>query len=398
MDKKLVAVLEITSKSLRIVVGYVYDEQVYVIYALNVNIPRCIANGKIVDEVTLINEIKKISHIEDVNAKLKVNISDVVLVLPPYGLEIFQTKQATNVINEEGKVGNIDIRNLHSLINKEKIANDCELVDIIPDCFILDQDRSFKKPPIGEKSADVVMTAMVHTLPSTLVKSYINVVRSAGINVSRVIVSSQGACEYLSDYEEVPNDYFLIDVGARMTSVSFIGKNQLFGSTFFNWGSDNIDDKIIESFNCNANEASKFKILYGYDTRKLSFSPFVYKQNSEEGSKIFYVNDLNQIIKSEMDIFVDKLNLSINELLKGYDPNFKNLNAVFIGGGSLLKGLKKYVEPKIPCEKIICVMPKTLGARNPCFFNCLGVLKAHDKYQGGFDDFHPKISQISRNL
>ena len=93
-----------------------------------------------------------------------------------------------------------------------------------------------------------------------------------------------------------------------------------------------------------------------------------------------------------------ELDVSINELLKGYDPNFKNLNAVFIGGGSLLKGLKKYVEPKIPCEKIICVTPKTLGARNPSFFNCLGVLKAHDKYQGGFDDFHPKISQISRNL
>ena len=397
--EKPIAILEITSKALRLVVGYVIKEQTYVIYALNANIPsQCINNGKIIDEVTLINEIKKISYISDPNAKLRVKISDVVLSLPPYGLEIFQTKQVTTVVNDEGKVGNIDIRNVHALINKEKIPSSNELVDIIPDQFILDQERIYRKPPIDEKSNTITLLAMVHTLPKDLVNQYVNVVKSAGINVTRIIVSSQGACEYLSDYQEVPNDYFLVDIGARMTTVSFIGKKQLFGSTFFNWGSDNIDDKIIEEFHINASDANKYKTLYGYDTRKLSFSPIVCKEETLQGTINHDVNQLNQIIKSELDVFVQKFNLALEELLKGYDSSFKNLNAVFIGGGSLLKGLKQYVEPKIPCEKIIMVMPKTLGARQSSYFNCLGVLKAANKYQGGYDDTHPKISQVTRNL
>ncbi len=398
MEKKPVAVLEITSSSLRLLVGYVLEDKVYVVYALNVKTPPCISNGRIVDDITLINEIKKISNIEDSNAKLKIKISDVVLILPPYGLEIYQTKQVTNVINEDGKVGNIDIRNLHSLISKEKLSHNSDLVDIIPEQFVLDEERIFKRPPIGEKSDTVTILAMVHALPRDLVNSYINVVKSAGINVRRVIVSSQGACEYLSDYQEVPNDYFLVDIGAKMTTVSFIGKKQLFGSTFFSWGSDNINEQIVEQFHCNKADASKFKKLYGYDTQPLAFSPTVYLEENEQGKIKHDVSELNQIIKGQMDIFVNKLTTAISELLNGYDPNFKKLDAVFIGGGSLLRGLKKYVEHKIDCEHIIMVEPKTLGARNPAYFNLLGVLKAQDKYQGGYDDMHPRISQVSRNI
>ena len=83
-------------------------------------------------------------------------------------------------------------------------------------------------------------------------------------------------------------------------------------------------------------------------------------------------------------------------MLEGYDSSYRNLPMVLVGGGSQLKGLKNYLEPKIDSDVVIVAKPKTLGARNPAFFNCLGMLKAANKYQNGFEDSLPKISPINR--
>ena len=118
MEKNL-AVVEITSNSIRLVVGYILDEQVYILYATTNPIPDdVVINGAVADLESLINELKKIESIKDPVQRLRINISDVILVLPSYGIQIFQTTQVTTVVSEEGKVGLIDLRNLNSLLRK----------------------------------------------------------------------------------------------------------------------------------------------------------------------------------------------------------------------------------------------------------------------------------------
>lgn len=391
------ASLELTSKAIKIVVGYVLDDQVYVLYAMNKPIGPYINNGTIVNFPALIDEVKKVAQISDPNAKLKIKISDVVLCLPPCGLEIFQTKQVTTVVSDESKVGQLDIRNIHALISKERLPSNNEFIDVIPEQFILDQERVFKQPPIGEKSDTVTIKAKVHTLPRHVCSDYTNLVKNAGINVKRTIIAPFGVAELLASYKDMPSDYFLVDIGAKMTTVSLIGQKQLFASTFFAWGGDNITDKITESFMINHSDAEKYKIMYGYDNRKMNFEPLVCSVTDDEGNTIKYtVGQLSKLVKNELDTLIDKLNFAISELLEGYDSSYRNLPMVLVGGGSQLKGLKNYLEPKIDSDVVIVAKPKTLGARNPAFFNCLGMLKAANKYQNGFEDSLPKISPINR--
>lgn len=391
------AALELTSKSIRIVVGYVLDDQVYVLYAMDKPIGPFVQNGIITNFPSLIDEVKKVAQISDPNAKLKIKISDILLALPPSGLEIFQTKQVTTVVSEECKVGQLDIRNIYALISKERIPSNNEFIDVIPEVYILDQDRTFKYAPIGETSQTVTIKAKVHTLPRHVCSDYTNLVKNAGINVRRTIIAPFGVCELLAGYDDMPSDYFLVDMGAKMTTVSLVGQKQLYGSTCFAWGGDDITDKIQEAFQINHADAEKYKIMYGYDNRKMNFEPFVCTTSDEDGNvKKHTVGDMSKIIKGELDTLVDKLSYAISELLNGYDSSYKTLPMVIIGGASQLKGLKNYIEPKVASDTVILAKPKTLGARNPAYFNCLGMLKAASKYQSGFEDSLPKISPINR--
>lgn len=396
MDKPI-AVIELTSRSIRIVVGFVIEEEVYILYALDKPIGRLIENGEILNLKALSDEIRSIANISDPAAKLKVKISNAILGLPPLGLEIFQTQQVTTVVSEERRIEKIDIRNLNALIYKEKIPLQNVLVGIIPERYILDEERSSKVAPLGEHSNTITVVAKVHTLPSRIINDYQNALTEGGIALKRAVISPFAVSELLMTYPEVPADYILVDIGANLTTVSLIGKNQLYGSNFFAWGGENITTRVAREFNINIADAEKYKILYGYDKRQMNFEAPVCTSEDENGIPVKHkVSELNAIIKDEMDSFIKKLNITIEELLQNYDSSYKSLPMIVIGGGSQLHGLKEYLEPKVQSQTVQMIVPKTIGVRSPSFFTCLGLIKVNEKYPNINDENSPKIGKLTR--
>ncbi|MFA5503379.1 MAG: hypothetical protein WDA35_03240, partial [Bacilli bacterium] len=80
--EKPVAVIEFTSRLIRIVVGFTIDEEVYILYALEKPIGPFIENGRIINEDALVEEVKSIANISDPSAKLKIKLTNAVLALP----------------------------------------------------------------------------------------------------------------------------------------------------------------------------------------------------------------------------------------------------------------------------------------------------------------------------
>ena len=114
--EKPIAVIEFGSKKLKFVIGYEMDNTVQVIYAITKPYGHILQNGIFLDRETAVNAIKDIKVIRDYSVNLTSTINDALLVLPPYGLEVYHTIQTTNVGGEEGRVENHDIRNLYALI------------------------------------------------------------------------------------------------------------------------------------------------------------------------------------------------------------------------------------------------------------------------------------------
>ena len=396
--EKPVAAVEFGSKKLKLVVGYEIGGQVYILYALTKPYGHMIESGTIIDQQTIAKAVNEVRTFSEPSLKLKVSISEALLALPPFGLEIFQTKQVTTVLSDEAKIGNIDIRNIYSLIKNGALPLDNQLIDVAPERYILDQGRSFIKPPLNETSSTLTVIAKVHTLPKRVAGEYKAAFNAGGLSIKRSIVAPFGACELLGSYPDIPSDYLLVDIGSDITTVSLVGDKELYASRFFNWGGDRITERIIETFNINESDAEKYKITYGIDSREMAFKAPVCSVDDGQGHEIkHYVDELNSIIKNELDIFLKELEISLNDLLKGYDPSAKQLPMILIGGGSHLHGLVEYIEPKVQSETVMVVSPRTLGARNPTFTNCLGMILANAKYPNVYDESHPKVAPLTRD-
>ena len=398
MDKT-VAAIEVSSKQIKLVVGYVLEEQVFVLYTLCKPISGLVANGKIIDPELLGKEIGKMVDIYDGQAKLKIKIEEVLLILPPCGLEIFQSQNMTNVVSDEIKVTNIDISNLYAIIKNGKLPVDNVLIDIVPFTFMLDNNRIFSQPPLGESSRTVKVNARVHTLPPSVSDGYFSTMRFAGLRVIHSMVAPFAASTLIDTFDETPSDYFLVDIGSNLTSVSLVGRKQLFAGRTFSFGGDYITRRIATEFAISDDDAEHLKILYGIENRELNFKAPICTSESEDGTIIkHYTDELNLLIKSELDEFIRTLKSTIDELLNGYDSKYKKMPLIFIGGGSLLNGFIKYVSPKIDNDVVYNALPKTLGARNPSLFNCLGAILVHSRYPVTVDDNQPKIGVVTRKL
>ena len=398
MDKPIAAI-ELGSKKLKLVVGYEIDGQVYVLYTLTKPYGFCIEGGNFVDANKVAETIKSIREFTDPSAKLKLNISDVLLCLPPYGLGIYQTRQVTTVVTEDSKISNLDIKNIYALIrNSAYPLNDKALVDVVPESFTLDHGRIFARPPMGESSSTLTVSAKVQTLPSVLVDNYQTVLANGGMVSKRNVVSSLAATELVCSYPNMPSSFILVDIGSNITTVSFVGNGALYGSTFFEWGGDNITERIIEKFNINEADAEKYKIMYGIDYREMNFKAPICTTDDGSGHDVHHYNDeLNTIIKSELDIFVEQLNDSINEIVAQHDKSYRSFPMMLVGGGAELNGLVQYITPKVMSETVEVVKPKTLGARNATFTNCLGAILTYSKYPNLNDESHPRVGVLSRN-
>ena len=396
--EKPVAVLEISSSCIKLLIGYELNGKPQLLYSLSKPFNLIVDSGNFLDPITIRETIQSFSSIKDSSAKLNISISELVLILPPYGLEVFQTQQVTTVVGEDSKIGSIDIRNIYALIRKGKIPATNNLIDIIPDNFIIDQGITYLVPPLGEHSNTLTIRAKVHTLPAYIDENYQSIVKEAGINVKRSVVAPFGACELLATYQDIPSEYLLVDIGSHITTVSLIAGKQLYASRFFQWGGHKITSKIGETFNVTETEAEKFKIMYGLDRRKMSFRIPLCKTDDGNGNETkHYVDELTSIVKSELDSFVAQLNSTINSLLSSYESSVKSIPMILIGGGALLNGLPEYIEPKVQSEFVKVASVRTLGARNPSFINCLGAVLANSKYQTVFDDMHPRVGQVTRN-
>ena len=396
---KPIETIKIRSKKLKLVVGYEIDGKVYVLYTLVKPYGHAIEAGSFVDPNRVSQTIESVREFTDPSAKLKLNISDVLLCIPPYNLGIYQTRQVTTVVTEDSKISNLDIKNIYALIrNSAYPLNDKALVDVIPESFTLDHGRIFARPPLGESSSTLTVSAKVQTLPKLLVDNYQNVLSNGGMISRRNVIAPLAAAELIASYPGMPSSYILVDIGSSVTTVSFVGNNALYGSTFFNWGGDNITEKIIESFNINEADAEKYKIMYGIDNREMNFKAPICTTDDGTGHEVHHMNDeLNAIIKGELDIFVNYLKEAVNEVVSQHDKTYSSFPMLLVGGGSELNGLVNYITPKVMSETVQVVSSKTLGARNPTFFNCLGMILTHSKYLNLNDEAHPKVGQVTRN-
>lgn len=378
--KEPITALEISHKYLKMVFGFVQDGQVIINYVKKIPLLHPLENGAIKDHLSVVKELSKNNPVVDHEYHFNQLIDSAVLVLPPYGLEIYETQQFTSVISPEKIVGELDIKNIYSIIRNKRLPVDNQLIDIIPDSFTLDNGNRYALPPIGKESSAITVHAKVHTLPERINNEHTSCLVNSNIQVKRRVIAPFAVSELLATYSDTPATYFLLDIGACSTTISLVDNNQLYATRSFSWGGDNITNSIVTNFNVSEKEAERIKILFGLDKRKMKFDYPVYKVETEEGTVIHSVNALNEIIEKELSSLVSMISVGLEQLATAYNiDDYSSIPLLLIGGGSNLKGLKPFLDEHIKNPHRL-VKIKSIGARDLSLVSLIGSILVNHKY------------------
>jgi cell division protein FtsA len=400
-NTKYTACLEISSDYAKFAVGNLLHNQPIVLYYAKKPLKGGLLKGEIDNPKLIQDVIKNFLQIEDENLGLKINGTSVSIVVPPLGFEIYRYDTVTNVIASTSLIDKIDIANVLSLVKKVTIPYGNMIVDIVPDAFILSNGKGYANPPLGEKSDSLAVQAKIHTLPEKLIYDYRSTVEGAGFRLKRACVAPYCASQLLATDKTMPETYIYIDIGAHLTTVSFIGKTSPFGSLFFAEGGDDLTRAIAEAFSVSYEDAELLKDKYGYDPRISNYQMPLIKSKDDDGKPtVYYQNNLNAVIENFFDGYDTFLNNAITALLnKKFLANsgLEKIPLVFGGGGSLLYGLSALLVSSIGKRQVYFYTPKVIGARDPGAINLLGLICAEGSYRGTLEDNYHGVSTLSRD-
>lgn len=401
---KQIAALEISNRYYKLVVGYTLDNKVDILYKVKKPLSVPFKDGDIFDIGSLSADLAKIKNIEKStkNVKMSIGVNEVVLILPPYGLQVFQSVKSTNTVSQVSKIDRIDINNALSLIKKEKLpsVND-DLIDIIPNTFIIDGDKTFLTPPLNEISTTITIDANVYTLPKKMVSDIYKACENSQIKVKRSVVAPIGVSYLLTGSKFKTRTYVLIDFSDKTTSLSFVGDGVVFASNFFSLGFDDLVLKVANEFNIDKKKAEDLVNLYGLDNRQTSYNPAIaIGKDSLGAERKFTKDDLLKVILEFLKTWVDYFNGSLKNLVLNFTrkPDLvEKITLAFMGEGSKLNGLKEYLLKILPSNPIEFLTIPTVCCREPEFINCLGAIYMASSYRGALEDENKiQVTQINR--
>lgn len=394
-----ISALEISSNAVKLVVGYKLNNRPTILYA-----GTYFVNVDILDnETDDFSEIEKgIKHlIAEAEGTLNIKIDSVILGIPSIDLAVYSDSPVTPIFDEGGKIANRDIKSIFTMIRKNCETNmvnlrDKKVINIVPDSYVLDDGRTFKKSPINEVTTSLKINCVVYLLPLEIYERVTSVVTSSGLNITKSFVSEYSLMSLLQETMSLPSTYFLIDFGAKVTTISFINQDKLYFTSFLGVGSNDLTKLISARLGISFEDAKALKEYYGYDLRKNRFvKPFVLPSGEQ---KEIYQNDLNEVIKEFFKTYKSSLNEAITAMKVRYNINTTNNTypRYFIGGGVHLNGFKTLISEGDSLINPEVIKINIMGARHGSYSTCLGLILSYEDYFEQIGNEQSDVGTLSR--
>lgn len=371
--------LEITSKIVRLVVGFVLDGTVHVLHALESRISG-VSNGQIVDETNVSTAIRGL--VNEAQRVIDIKIEEVVLCLPPVGMCFVSKEASTTIISPENEIAQIDINNAIIQLRKTKFSDGYEIVDIIPYQYILDTKEISIRPPLGKYSVSLLVKAMIYAMKSHIVEGYRATLARANLKIRHCVVAPYASALYLQSVESIPSTYYLLNVGAKIATLSLVSSREIITQNeCFKFGGDDLLEAVINGFSCDSQTASELIENYGLDSSP-QFKVKIFND--------FQLNDMKAILENVIN---ESLVKKIKRVLAMWST--ERYPIIIAGGLSKLKGLDDYLRNALGFD-VVNYRIVTIGARNKAYLNCLGVIKYCDIHlvDGEMDVMQNTISRV----
>lgn len=363
--KKIYTAIDIGSDTIKFVVAEKYKDNINVL-AAHEEKSKGIRKGLIVDPNLAINSIK--DGIKELVKLLGISIRRVIVNIPDYNAKFMFVTSEVDINNEENIVLTDDVNKVIKTSVYSKIANDYELVTVIPLTFMLDGNVIQK--PINQKGKKLGLKGIMITAPKKNIYSVLSVMEGAGLEVVDITVS--GLC----DYFEVRNNTLdknigaIINLGHETTNVSVFNRGKLMNTETIQLGGINIDKDLAYMFNINIFDARIIKEKFASSHKRFIALNDVYDVKNTAG-EIIKLNQI-EVTGVVMDRIVEILDLARKQILLLTKQNISYI--VITGGLTEIRAFKNLVY-EIFGKDVIIYTEDTLGVRNNKYITSVGMIK-----------------------
>ena len=290
--KKIYTSIDIGSDTIKIVVGESFNGNVNVLASKTIK-SKGVRKGLITDPNLAITAIK--DGMLSINDMLGITIKKVIATVPSYNAKFMYVTGSVNITSPDGFVTNDDVNRVIKDSIYSKIAQEYELVTVIPTSFLVDNEEVSSKP-VGMQGKKLDIKGIMITTPKKNIYSVISVLEGAGLEVVDIAVSGLG------DYFEVHNANIdkkvgaIINIGHETTTVSVFNHGKLMNTDVIQLGGYNVEKDIAYIFGISVFDARILKERFASSHKRFSQLNDTYEITNNANEKI----KLNQLEVTEV--------------------------------------------------------------------------------------------------
>lgn len=330
-DKRVIG-LDLGTTKTCVIVGQVNGEGVDIL-GIGSTPSRGLKKGSLIDLQATVNSIKiALEEAENVSGG---NIETVFTGI---------TGDHVIGINREGKIPiglkeitGEDIKKAIDMAKDLDIPQDREIIHIIPQEYIIDNQRGIREPLgiIGER-----LTAKTHIVTVALASAQ-NLIKAAnlsGLDVKDIILQPLASAEAVLSPDEKELGVALVDIGGGTTDISIFSGGTIQYTKVLALGGNHITTDLAYGLQTPLEEAEEIKKRFGSVSSSILVSeePIEISRLGRKEKRSVSQKLIGEIIRFRVEEILEKIKEEI--LLSGY-KDLLSAGMVLTGGSSLLSGI-----------------------------------------------------------
>lgn len=218
-----------------------------------------VKKGIIVDIESTASSIK--NCVERAQALANIEIDSAYVNIMGMHASIVHNKSSVNISGEDKEVTKEDVERVLQGAENIKLAEDRQVIDVIPVQYILDGYDEIVDP-VGMSGVKLEVEADVVAGKITFVQNILKSMEKAGLRVNGFVVEALASAEVALTQEEKEMGVIMLDIGGGVTNVSVIKNKRLVYFDAIPVGGDHISNDISIGLGIPHNEAEKLKREY----------------------------------------------------------------------------------------------------------------------------------------
>ncbi|MBP7849338.1 MAG: cell division protein FtsA [Lentimicrobiaceae bacterium] len=237
----------------------------------------------------------------------------------------------------EDEISRQDVERLHSSMFNLGMNPGEEIIDVIPQDYIIDGEAGVKSP-VGMPGHSLEANFHIITGQTTAAKNIYKCVRKSGLEVVELILEPLASAEACLSEEEKEAGVALVDIGGGTTDIAIFHDGIIRHTAVIPFGGDIITEDIKEGCSIIKKHAEELKVKFGSCLSSENKEEEIVAIPGLRGrpSKEISMRNLSSIIQARMEEILEYVHFEIRN--SGYE---KKLIAgiVLTGGGALMKHL-----------------------------------------------------------